>query len=120
MNTPKKINAEIAAFFNQQSFVDQTITQINKDLQGLYFDEFIFKNESNSNEIIDQLVVLLNPILVQLSKGRPEQLSQFIYRVDLGEKKYIDSISFDLSLMNLSYLVIEREAQKVYLRMKFK
>jgi len=120
MNTPKKINADITASFNQKSFVDQTIAQINKDLQGLYFDEFTFKNESNSNEIIDQLVILLKPILQQLSKGRPEQLSQFIYRVDLGEKKYFDSLSFDSGLDDLSFHVIQREAQKVYLRSRFR
>lgn len=110
---------EINAFFDSKAFVDSTIGQLNKDLQGLFFDEL--NSDFNSDTpIIDQLISKLQPVLQSLSKQQPEQLSQFIYRVDLGEKKYIDSLANDISLKELSYLVIEREAQKVYLRAKFK
>lgn len=110
---------EINTFFNSQEFVESTIAQLNKDLQGLYFDELKSDFDSDSS-FIDQLILKLQPVLQTISKQQPEQLSQFIYRVDLGEKNYLDSISDDISLKGLSYLVIEREAQKVYLRAKFK
>lgn len=110
---------EINTFFDSKEFVDSTVAQLNKDLQGLFFDELRSDFNSDSS-VIDQLILKLQPVLQTISKQQPEQLSQFIYRVDLGEKIYLDSISNDISLKGLSYLVIEREAQKVYLRAKFK
>jgi len=119
MPFPQKQNNEISSLFNQKDFVDSTIAQLNKDLQGLFFTE-LTNNFNSDSPIIEQLISTLQPILQELSKKQPEQLSQFIYRVDLGEKKYLDSFSRDLSLTDLAFLVIEREAQKVYLRAKFK
>lgn len=118
MSLPQQQNTNLNLHFNNQEFIDATIAQLNKDLQGLFFDEL--KSDFNpDSSIIDQLIVVLQPVLQALSKQQPEQLSQFIYRVDLGEKKYIDSLAQDISLKQLAYLVIEREAQKVYLRAKF-
>ena len=108
---------DILLLFNKSEFAEATITQINKDLNGLSFAE-IAVDFSLQTSIIDQLVLLLKPILHDLSRRHPEQLSQFIYRVDLGENKFFDSIGTDPSLADLTYLVIEREAQKVWLRFK--
>ena len=119
MSIPQNQNSDLSLHFNNQEFIDATIAQLNKDLQGLFFEEL--KSDFNADSsIIDQLISTLQPVLQSLSKQHPEQLSQLIYRVDLGEKKYIDSLTQDISLKQLSYLVIEREAQKVYLRSKFK
>ncbi len=118
MSLPQNQHTDLNVYFNNQEFIDATIAQLNKDLQGLFFSEL--KSDFNTDSsIIDQLTTTLQPVLQSLSKQQPEQLSQFIYRVDLGEKKYIDSLAKDLSLKDLSYLVVEREAQKVYLRKKF-
>lgn len=118
MSLPQNQNTNLSLYFKNQEFIDATVAQLNKDLQGLFFDEL--KSDFNSDsQIIDQLISTLQPILQSLTKQQPEQLSQFIYRVDLGEKKYIDSLAQDISLKQLAYLVIEREAQKVYLRAKF-
>lgn len=118
MNLPESSNTELKSSFNQLEFVESTVTQINKDLQGLFYGDFFLDKETTSN-LLEELILKLTPILTELSKRLPEQLSQFIYRVDLSEKKFMDSISKDTSLNHLAYLIIEREAQKVYLRKRF-
>lgn len=118
MNLPESSNKDLNAFFSQKDFVASTIAQINKDLQGLYYEDYSIDLEHSDNLLQDSMNALI-PILTTLSKRQPEQLSQFIYKVDLSEKKFFDSISADQSLQHLSYLILEREAQKVYLRKRF-
>lgn len=85
MSLPQNQNTNLNLQFNNQEFIEATIAQLNKDLQGLFFDEL--KSDFNQDSsIIDQLISTLQPVLQSLSKQQPEQLSQFIYRVDLGEK----------------------------------
>jgi hypothetical protein len=118
MNLPETSANDLTNFFNQKEFVASTIAQINKDLQGLYYEDYSIDLDLSDNLLQDSISAL-TPILTSLSKRMPEQLSQFIYKVDLNEKKFFDSISADSSLENLSYLILEREAQKVYLRKRF-
>jgi hypothetical protein len=118
MNLPESQKNDLNSFFNQKEFVASTIMQINKDLQGLYYEDYAVNLDVSENLLQDSMLALI-PILTLLSKRQPEQLSQFIYKVDLNEKKFFDSISADQSLANLSYLILEREAQKVYLRKRF-
>jgi hypothetical protein len=118
MSLPENQNTALLSLLDQTSFVAATIAQINKDLQGLTQQVILFEDQGKRT-IIDQLTVIVQPVLQDLSKSQPELLSQFIYRVDLAERKFIDSISGDSSLSDLAFLVIEREAQKVYLRLKF-
>jgi hypothetical protein len=118
MNLPESHNSDLTSFFNQKDFVVSTIAQINKDLQGLYYDDYTV-NLDHSENLLDDSIRALVPILNLLSKRKPEQLSQFIYKVDLNEKKFFDSLSRDQTLKHLSYLILEREAQKVYLRKRF-
>jgi hypothetical protein len=118
MNLPQLNSHELQSFLNQKDFVDATVAQINKDLQGLFYGNFEAA-KTPENNLLENLVQPLKPILVELSKRQPEQLSQFIYRVDLAEKKFFESLSSDETLQRLSLLIIEREALKVYLRLKF-
>lgn len=118
MNLPEPSNNDLNSFFLQKDFVASTIAQINKDLQGLYYEDCSI-NLDHSENLLPDLIAALTPILITLSKRQPEQLSQFIYKVDLNENKFFDSISRDQSLDHLSYLIIQREAQKVYLRKRF-
>lgn len=118
MNLPESQNKNLNSLFNQKDFVVSTIAQINKDLQGLYYEDYTIDLEHSDNLLQDSINALA-PILTALSKRQPEQLSQFIYKVDLNEKKFFDSISHDQSLEHLSHLILEREAQKVYLRRRF-
>lgn len=109
---------ELKSFFDKIEFVTSTIDQISKDLQGLYKGDFS-PTLSNSPDILNSLISELKPILITLSNYQPEQLSQFVYRVDLNESLFMASLNEDTSLQDLSFRIIEREAQKVYLRFKF-
>ncbi|MBL7899868.1 MAG: hypothetical protein JNJ99_15110 [Crocinitomicaceae bacterium] len=113
-----KPDNSLVNFFDHQLFVEKTIQQINKDLQGLYYADFGI-SDNKEMSLLDNLIKNLMPVLLELSKRQPEQLSQFIYKVDLPEKKFHDALSKDQTLELLSFLIIEREAQKVYLRQKF-
>ncbi len=118
MNLPESYSNDLKTFFNQKEFVALTIDQIKKDLQGLYYDDYYVDLDHSANLLQDSIHAL-SPILTILSKRQPEQLSQFIYKVDLAEKKFFDSISSDQTLTHLAHLILEREAQKVYLRKRF-
>lgn len=111
-------NDEIEKFFDQEEFVNRTIAQIQKDLAGLYDEELRIAND-DSNTFLEQIVDLLIPIISILSKRHPEQLSQFIYRVDMKERDFHEALMKDNSFRILAVQIIRREAQKVFLRMKF-
>ncbi|MBI3134890.1 MAG: hypothetical protein HYZ14_09485 [Bacteroidetes bacterium] len=118
MSLPTPASDELKSFFDQRAFVESTVAQINKDLLGLYYGDFSLSDSSQKN-LLEELVTSLAPVLIELSKRQPEQLSQFIYRVDLGETKFFDALTADASFKKLAFLIIEREAMKVYLRIKF-
>jgi hypothetical protein len=106
---------EIRSHFNAAEFVSNTRAQVNKDLAGLSITEI-----PNHNSEIDPLVSLQNdlmPIIEELNNAG--NLSQFIYKVDLPEKLFQEAL-FAGNYDELSYLIIQREAQKVFLRRKFR
>ena len=106
---------QLLAKINSPEFAANTCAQINKDLNGVSLASVVL-NANDSMTVLEHLVQQLNPILEKLTEE--SKLSQFIYLVDLNEfefKKALAQQSFD----ELSYLVIKREAQKVYLRMKY-
>lgn len=102
--------------FQINDFVDKTIFQLNKDLNGLSVDTL----KIDFNESDDKLLVVVNnliPILEELSKN--SQLQQFIYQIDLKEKQWFKFLT-TLEFNPLAEQIIIREAQKVYLREMFK
>lgn len=102
--------------FQITDFVEKTIFQINKDLNGL-IGELLIVNLEESNNKLEDVTVQLIPILEQLSKE--SQLQQYIYQIDLKEKEWMAFLT-SLDYKMLSEQIIIREAQKVYLREMFK
>lgn len=101
---------------NSTEFATNTCAQINKDLQGVSLATVALKN-IEATTILEDLIQQLNPILEKLFKNA--KLSQFIYLVDLNERDFKRSFA-QQDFNELSYLVIKREAQKVYLKNKFR
>ena len=102
--------------FQIHDFVEKTILQLNKDLNGLSVEALIVDFKTSYEKlhiVIDNLI----PILEVLSKN--SQLQQFIYQIDLKEKQWLSFLS-TLEFKILAEQVIIREAQKVYLREMFK
>jgi len=118
MQMPDLNGEQLRQFFDQKEFVSATVAQINKDLQGLAYADFEYTFSTEKNHL-QELSTQLKTILLELSKRQPEQLSQFIYKVDLQERKFIASLEKDLTLHDLALLIVEREALKIYLRQKF-
>ncbi len=46
-------------------------------------------------------------------------LQQFVYKVDLKEYDYLNAISARDNFQKLVFLIIQREAQKVYFKIQF-
>jgi hypothetical protein len=101
---------------NSTEFADKTCAQINKDLQGVSLAA-VTLNNIEATTILEHLIQQLNPILEKLAEEG--KLSQFIYVVDLNEHEFKNSFT-QQNFNELSYLVIKREAQKVYLKNKFR
>lgn len=96
--------------FEIEDFVQKTIRQINKDLNGLSEEDVVFLNQENPlDEVVNQLI----PI-IKLLEGQ-NQLQQFMYQVDVSENRWV-SLMNSQDLHGLCIQVVIREAQKVYLR----
>lgn len=108
--------SQLVKQFQIQDFVQKTIHQINKDLNGLVEEEIKIIDIENEN-ILAILVTNVEAILEYLSQN--SQLQQFIYAVDLNEKSWLNFMQKQ-DFKGLSEQIIIREAQKVYLRERFK
>lgn len=102
---------ELKKAFDTVNFVEQTCAQINKDLTGL--SERIISTRHLNDHLADFMEQLI-PIISEM-----KDLQQFIYKVDLPENIYINAVS-QLNWHELSYQIIRREAQKVFLRDRFR
>ena len=102
--------------FSIENFVEKTVNQFNKDAFGLS-DVVIKVPPLDEPNVLELLIADVRYALKALSDS--SHLQQFIYKVDLNEKKWIYFTSFQ-NYELLAEEVIIREAQKVYLREMFK
>lgn len=105
--------------FNKESFIKDTIDQINKDLDFAG----IIQIKNILEKTYDKLVDELYPMIDHLSQKNPQLMFQLLYRVDISEnkiKKTLEQNSNVDYIMLLTEMIIYREAQKVYLRSLFK
>lgn len=98
----------------RKDFVEKTIQQINKDFPPIL--EPIPKN-TPAEHVFDHLSVRLEFLL----KECKEKVPQYIYQVDLPESKVnkLFETNFNKIIIKLTELILEREAQKVYLKLKW-
>ena len=101
--------------FKNEDFVIETCQQLNKDLVGLIQSPSAFNIDLEIN-ILEQLVTTVSEIIGQLDK---QNIMQFLYKVDLNENKIVENIEGQKGLRDLAFLVVKREAQKVFLRRHF-
>ncbi len=92
-----------------------TIQQIHKDLAGLVTlkSEVLLDFEL---DIYPQLEDHLKELLKELNDS---ELQQFVYKVDLKEHDFLNALSAQDDFEKLSFLIIQREAQKVYLKSQY-
>ena len=98
-------------------FVLKTQKQIAKDfaLYGYDFEEHFINSElplvEIENAISEQLALLM--------KEGETKLLQLLYQIDIPQSQFIELLNRDTFVMELSGLIVRREAYKVYLRSKF-
>jgi len=102
--------------FSIENFVEKTVNQFNKDALGL-INEKIDVPLLDSPNVLELLITEVKQLLKMLNDT--SNLQQFIYKVDLNEKKWCYFTAFQ-NYDTLAEEVIIREAQKVYLRELFK
>jgi hypothetical protein len=95
--------------------VIQTCQQINKDLLGLIDDPVTFDIDMDEH-VLSQMIQIVSEIIKRIAK---QNLAQFIYKVDLKEANFIELIDREKGLSELAFMVVRREAQKIYLRRHF-
>ncbi|MDA7803182.1 hypothetical protein N8987_01225 [Crocinitomix sp.] len=104
--------SDIEKVLHESDFVAATFSQINKDLREIDAQIQMENNKDPLNSFINQLGNIFKEL------GDTEKLAHFIYRVDLNEVDFKNAL-FNSNWTELAYLVIRREAQKVYLRRRF-
>ncbi|MBK7130121.1 MAG: hypothetical protein IPM74_16895 [Crocinitomicaceae bacterium] len=108
----------LTTYFQGEQFVRDTIAQINKDLGEFDIIEPSIEFYALHDKL-RQLVIILAPVLDKLARHAGDQLAQFIYRVDVNETIFKQCMSEAQPYHHLAEQVIQRCAQKVYLRIKF-
>jgi hypothetical protein len=105
----------IQNYFSEEDFVIATCQQIHKDLAGLV-NTFQALKIDFSEDVYPQLETHLKEILLGLNDSN---LQQFVYQVDLKEDLFLNAISAQDEYEELSFLIIQREAQKVYFKIQY-
>jgi hypothetical protein len=111
MSLPEKI--DLSAFRDKQEFLIKTAKQLEKDFlcEG---HRFKFSENKISYSILHELVL---PIIENLLNTHPKKLQQLIYRIDLPEKVFSDTLQKSLDpASELTQLIIQRELLKVVIR----
>lgn len=113
----KFAHGELENQFNQKEFVLKTIEQINKDLIGVS-TKFLTIELTDKNSVYGKILSELQQIISTIVDHNSSILPQFIYRVDIKESEFMDALN-DSTHKKLAEKILIREAQKVFLRMKF-
>ena len=113
-----KTEDEINAFISEEDFVERTCQQIIKDFSTVYPKEIEFQFVENGT-LLNQLIEQISFLLEDISKMGTGTVLQLMYTIDIPENQYYNSLGFDDSTQKLAFIIIRREAQKVYLRNKF-
>ena len=98
-------------------FQIKTQQQIAKDfaLSGFDFDEQFLNNELNYEEIIDSVAIKLEEVFI----AGEQTLLQLLYQIDVPQNTFLNLVGNDSMVIELSEIILRREAYKVYLRSKF-
>ena len=107
----------LALQLSETEFVLKTQRQIVKDFgtQGVDFPlEF-----QHSVVSVDQLLHAISQQTKTLESSNPTALSQLLYQIDVPESILADLTQTDDFHLQLSEVILRREAYKVFLRQKF-
>ncbi len=101
------------AELDQMEMLEKLILQLNKDFSLTGID-----TEFDANWTPELIINNLNKIVAALMTNEFQKFINFLYRVDISEKKIgnIESSDFDIAVNNITYLILKKEWQKVWFR----
>ena len=108
------INLLISA--KEENLYELLIMQLNKDFQLANINEF-FKIEITPELLYEKL----GKVLYVLITKKYDDYLNFVYRIDLSEKELRKIVDTDLALVvkQLTFLILKREYQKVWLKKNY-
>ena len=111
---------DLVASLSNQDFVLKTQQQISKDFNQHGF-EFEPKFDSEAYEI-GKLRIAVQEMLLEVIEKQANKWMPLMYTIDIPEKQYVKFVSDRTSnwIIDFAFLVIKREAQKVFFRESFK
>ncbi len=111
---------DLVASLSNQAFVLKTQQQISKDFNQHGF-EFETEFETTCYEI-GKLRKRVQEMLTNIMEKYPNKWMPLMYTLDIPEKQYIRFFSGLTSdwVVDFAFLIIKREAQKVFFRENFK
>ncbi|MDR0228128.1 MAG: hypothetical protein LBI72_03590 [Flavobacteriaceae bacterium] len=103
----------LEAKLSNQELMQQMVNQLNKDFQLAVDTSIEFKSNVPDT--------LANEVLMCLEKIATTSVAKFsslLYRIDVSETEVdaIKGVSFEEYLQQITFLILKREFQKVYIR----
>jgi len=109
------MNALILYLKEKEVLLTELVLQLQKDLKLSGIDNANFPKEIHDiNDLANHLVALIEDLLMH----RSDLFHNFLYRVDIDERKLANNIGDHLQ-QKLADLIIKREILKVYFRKKY-
>jgi len=107
---------QLQVHWESTDFVLKTQRQIVKDFytSGLFFDPSFESEEHAISEIVNQIQSHVESIM----KYGESQFLQLLYQIDIPQNEFLEMITQPNFIENISKLILQREAFKVYLRSK--
>ena len=110
-NYPAYNENDLQNYFLNEEFVKKTIRQVRKNLNQFGYE---FEPKVGSDNIMESLLEVLNPIVSEFIKSDAEKFMAYLYIVDIDEKR-LDRMEFGENYIeNISFKIIKREAQKIF------
>lgn len=91
--------------------------QLVKDFSFSQID-FPSDFEENTYELESLFKIVQEKLVFILEKGERQTL-QLLYTIDIPEKKFLSILGTENIALSLTQLILEREAQKIYFRLKY-
>ncbi|MCB0479218.1 MAG: hypothetical protein KDC84_13710 [Crocinitomicaceae bacterium] len=108
---PKYNPNDLQTYFSNEDFIQKSIQQIQKNLAQFGYE---FQPRLQDNDMLDNLIEELNPIVSDFIENHGEKFMAYLYQVDLNERQLAEQEYGEDYLSNVSFKIIKREAQKIY------
>ncbi|REE80836.1 hypothetical protein BX611_2494 [Lutibacter oceani] len=108
---------ELLKTVTTENLFEKLVTQLNKDFQLANIDK-LFKSTISINKLAEEL----SGILLHLIQFKYDDYLNLLYRIDISEKELatIKSSNLKDSIEQVSFIILKREFQKVWLKRNYK